>query len=84
MAAHWSSRLGARRGAMPPHRASRARLPEGQCAPPNAANFCPLASLRSVSDAGASKCEARLASGPNLGGEMGSYYRDLVLSGAAV
>ena len=29
MAAHWSSRLGARRGAMPPHRASRATLPEG-------------------------------------------------------
>ncbi len=32
MAAHWSSRLGARRGAKPPHRASRATLPEGQCA----------------------------------------------------
>ncbi len=78
MAAHWSSRLGRRRGAMPPHRASRATLPEGQCAPPNAANFCPLASLRSFSDAGASNCEARLASGHNPGGEMGSYYRDLV------
>ncbi len=78
MAAQWSSRLGARRGAMPPHRASRATLPEGQCAPPNAANLCPLASLRSLYDAGASNCEARLVSGQNLGGEMGSYCRDLV------
>ncbi len=78
MAAHWSSRLGARRGARPPHGARRPTLPVGKCAPPKAANFCPLASLRSLSDAGASNCEARLASGQNLGGEMGSYYRGLV------
>ncbi len=36
--------------------------------------------MRYIYDAGASKCEPRLASGQNLGGEMGSNYRDLVLS----
>ncbi len=78
MAAHWSSRLGARSGAKPPQPASRATLPEGQCAPPKAANFCPLARRASQFDAPASDKERNDASGQNLGGEMGSYYRDLV------
>jgi len=63
-------RPGAVRRAMRTHRASDATPPMSRSAPPQAGFFCPVALLRCLSDAHASHCQARLATGQHNPGQM--------------
>jgi len=79
MGANRFVRAGVARSAMPKHRASAATPPGSRFGPPQAAIFCPPASLRAACGGLAPRRTPRLAIGQNTSGEIGHNQRALVL-----